>query len=170
MDGAPSEAARTIAVLDAIEQATVTVGAVIDCVKAGTCRGMKAGSVNWFDQVNIPVFTFAEGEYTYALRAGRDGSLSIWITPPGSRVPNSLLSVGLDGKVLSGELGPQPGDRAPQRMTPEESEKWRQAHRAFFVRRGSNEVVGEEHRPYWETEATRALAAIRRQFAERAPN
>jgi hypothetical protein len=55
-------------------------------------------------------------------------------------------------------------------MTPEESEKWRQAHRAFFVRRGSSQVVGEEHRPYWQAEAMRALAAIRRQFAERAPN
>jgi hypothetical protein len=143
----------------------VPFDAVLACVTVQKCANMKASGIHWFDQVNIPVVTFKDGDYAYALRASRDG-ISIWITPPNWSRPEGLVTIGSDEKVVSGELGPQPGDRGPQRMTPQEFEQWRKVHRVFSTRGPGGDVWGEENRAYWQGEADRALAAIRRQLAK----
>lgn len=139
---------------------------IVACVSDGNCRNARAGSVNWFDQINIPVIEFRDSDSVFAVRLLPSGrGLSIWITPAGERRPQRLVSVGAFGQVTSGELGPQPGTRNPQiRMTPEQSDAWRKAHRVYMVVPTRGQVVGEENRTYWEEEADSALAAIRRQL------
>ena len=90
------------------------------------------------------------------------------LTLPGDARPSRLLTLDVAGRLLSAELGPLPGDRAPQRMSAEESAAWRRAHKVYQsaehpVARGAG--TGEEFKPFWQPQAEQALAAIRRQMS-----
>jgi len=156
------------------EKPAISFDAILACVKAGNCRNMTPGRLNWFDQVNIPVIGFTDDSGAYGLALSRrDGSLSIWITPPGETRPSRLLSVLPEDTVLNGELGPMTGDiPPPMRMSPEETAQSRIKHKAFLspkkgmVLGGKVVEWGEEFRPFWETQTSQALAAIRRQISK----
>jgi len=152
------------------EKPAISFDAILACVKAGNCRNMTPGRLNWFDQVNIPVIDFRDDSGAYGLAISRlDGALSIWITPPGETKPSRLLSVWPEDTVLSAELGPMPGDTSPtQRKTPEETAQSRLKHKAFLSPKLNRPFGswGEEFRPFWEAQAAQALAAIRRQMSK----
>ena len=150
---------------DAQTKPEVPVSAIIACAGAMNCKNMKSSSLNWFDQVGIPVLAFNDASGGYAIRTSRDGGLSIWITEAGQGRPSQLVTLRENGEVWSGELGPQPGERGPSRMTPEEFAKWQQVHKVFTSRdRRPPDWKGytEEFLPFWQEQAAKALAAIRR--------
>ena len=141
---------------------------IVACVRVTNCKNMKVSSLNWYDQVGIPVMTFNDGGWTYALRSaaprasGPPESLGIWLTPPGESRPSRLLTLDMTGQLVGGELGPLPGDAAPQRMTSEEFAAWRQLHKVFQspARTPRGEAYGNEFKPFWQELADQALAAV----------
>ena len=40
------------------DKPAVPFGDIVSCARAGACRNMTAGTINWFDVVRIPVLTF----------------------------------------------------------------------------------------------------------------
>jgi hypothetical protein len=147
------------------ERVAVPVGDILACAEALNCRNMKRSALNWYDQVNIPVVTFSEDGQSFALRRGRDG-LSVWLSLKGESRPSRLLTIGDDGRVVSAEQFVAHTGRWPRQLTREESAKRNQDTRALLpARPPRRDAIGEEFRPFWQTEADRALAAIRRQVA-----
>ena len=164
----PTYAIILVALLAASQEKPATPAvpfdAIVACVKAGNCRNMTPGRLNWFDQVNIPVIGFKDDSGGYGLAISRlDGALSIWITPPGETKPSRLLSVWPEDTVLTGELGPMPGDLSPtQRRSPEEIAQSRLKHKAFLSPKLNRPFGswGEEFRTFWEDQAAKALARL----------
>jgi hypothetical protein len=142
---------------------------IVGCVKAQNCKNMQYGAINWFDVVNISVIGFKDESGAYALSVSRDGALSIWITPPGETTPSRHVSVAPENTVLSGGLGPMPGDiPPPAQMTPEQTAQSRIKHKDFLSPKLNRPygAWGEEFRTFWEAQASQALAAIRRQISK----
>jgi hypothetical protein len=154
------------ALLAAQNKPTVTVAGIEACAKALNCKNMKQSSLSWYDQVDIRVVEFSEEGQKYALAAGQRG-LSIWIALKSESRPSRVLSVDVDGKVVSAsQFALPPGGRWPRQLTPEESAKLNKDRRALIPAMGNRGPIGEEYRAAWQDEADRALAAIHRQLAK----
>ena len=125
---------------------------------------MQRSSVNWYDQVGIPVVEFTDEGYRYWLRNNpRDNGLSIWIAMKGESRASRLFTVGGDGKVIRGELFVVPaGGGWPRRLTPEEQAKWYADAKILAPASQIRAAAGEEFRTFWQELADQAIAAIRR--------
>ena len=142
---------------------------IVACVKAATCRNAESGKLHWQDVINIPVMTLKDGEAGYAMHVTRLGALEIFVTLPGDRLPSRLVGVGPGEQVVSGELGPLPGEFANLlRMTAAEMATWSKNHKVFSApgRLPPNAPRSDEFKTFWEEQARLALAAIRRAIAK----
>jgi hypothetical protein len=171
-----TRAGSTIAVLDAIagrpprprsdqNEPVVSLEEIVACVAAGTCRNMQPGTLTWFDTVGNRVSAFTADGFGYGL-AVSGNLLRIWITQPGEGRPSRLLTVAAGGRVLRAEMGPIPGEGGPRRMSAEERDSWRRAHKVYAAADapGSGWVGGNEFYPVWQEQAARAWNAIQRQL------
>lgn len=171
-----ARAGATIAVLDAIvggpqrprsaqNEPVVPFEEVVACAAAGTCRNLKPGVLGWFDSVGNRVNQFSRDGFTYSVAAA--GSLlRVWIALPGEARATRLLTLGAGGRLLRAEMGPIPGEGGPRRMSADELESWRRAHKVYVAADapGSGWVGGDEFFPFWQEQSARAWNAIQRQF------
>jgi len=161
---APAVAARQRP--PAIGLARSALKQLVDGARAGACKNMSRATINWFDVIGIPVLTFSDNGWSFAMQlepAGRSGAerLTFVVTRPDERRPTERLSVDVNGRLVRGELGPQPGERVPSR---ESYETWSRNHKVFAEAawHPSGQLVGDEFRPFWQALADRALAAAAR--------
>ena len=146
--------------------ASTPITNLIECVTAKSCKNGVESTVNWADFA-APVVLFKNAESSFSVRSNSKGGLSIWITPAGSSRPSRLIAVDNNGLLLSAELGPQPGEKFPMRMTPEQTAEKRKLRQAYHVGQESPkiETFGGEHKAMWQKQADEALAAIARIMA-----
>jgi len=142
---------------------------IVACVKASACKNAKPSTMSWADMGGIAVQVFTDGQSTYALALSRDDSLNIWVTNGAEQRAGRLIILGSHGRVTDAELGRQPGESFPMRMTPEQRAQWRELRKAYST--GNPSIaglgpVGEKYKTYWQEQADTALAAIRRQLAK----
>ena len=137
---------------------------ILTCVQANKCKNMTKSSLNWYDLVGIPVMTFKSEGWTYGFRSDPSNELPglrIYLTEPGSRRPSHSLTLDVTGRLFQAELGPQPGDSGPTRMSPEERAAWPRKHKVI-----DSPSLGNEFRPYWQKLADQALDAVRREISK----
>ena len=67
------------------EKPAIAFDAILGCVKAGNCKNMTPGKLNWFDQVGIPVIGFKDDSLQPEERFQRDYLVS--------RIDNDLFGL-----------------------------------------------------------------------------
>ena len=152
------------------DKPAVPFGDIVSCVRAGACKNMTAGTINWFDVVRIPVLTFKDDGWTYALRydperpTGLPATLAIFLTPPNETQPTQSVTLDLKGELVRGSLGPQPGERVPADTRNGGLQASLLLHKNFAAAGWypSGEVIGAEFKPMWQKSADQGLAAIAR--------
>ena len=123
-------------------------------------------TTSWADMGGIPVLVFKDDQDSLAL-SSRDGELTIFVIKAGERRPSRMISVAAKGHVVSAQLGPQPGENFPMRMTPEQTTEWRKLRKSYRSAEKASQLGtwGEEFKAGWQLEADQALAAIARVMA-----
>jgi len=152
--------------VSAQDKSTTPVSDIFDCVRQKTCKNATPSTTVWADMGGISVQTFTDGKSSYALAIARDGSLNIYVTLPGETKAGRLINLGGNGRVLSAELGRQPGENFPMQKTPEQTAQQRELRKAYrSSEKASAGTWGEQHKSFWQEQADAAVAAIRRQMA-----
>ena len=164
MDSAALYFALLTLTVSAQDKPATPVSDLIECVRNKNCKNTTPSTIGWADMGGISVQTFTDGKSSYALAIARDGSLNIYVTLPGESKAGRLINLGSHGRVLSAELGHQPGENFPMRMTPEQTAQQRELRKAYrSIEKASVGTWGEQHKSFWQEQADAAVAAIRRQ-------
>ena len=164
MDSAALYFALVALTVSTQDRSPTSVSDIIECVQRKTCKNATSTTMMWAD-FWVLAQTFTDGESSYALAVARDGSLNIYVTLPGERNAGRVVNLGSHGRVLSAELGHQPGENFPLRMTPEQTAQQRELRKAYrSSEKASVGTWGEQHKSFWQEQANAAVAAIRRQM------